>query len=59
VKERKLKKAQIYSIWGFSIIAIGGIVQLFLSNQVLVCSILIVGLSICFFALIKAIKNFK
>jgi len=59
VKERKLKKAQVYSIGGFSIIAVGGIVQVFTSNQVLVYSILIVGSSICFFALIKAIKNFK
>ncbi|MDE5423309.1 hypothetical protein L3073_13905 [Ancylomarina sp. DW003] len=59
MKERKLKKAQVYSIWGFGIIAVGGIVQVFSSNQVLVYSILAVGLSFCFFALIKAIKNFK
>jgi len=58
VKERKLKKAQVYSIWGFSIIVIGGLIQIFTSNQSLAYSILIVGPSICFFALIKAIKHF-
>jgi len=56
VKERKLKKAQIYSVWGFSIIAAGGIVQFFSENNGY--ALLILGSSICLIALIKAIRNF-
>jgi len=59
VKERKLKKAQIYSVWGFSIIAAGGILQLFSENNIYVYSLLLLGSGICFIALIKAIRNFK
>jgi hypothetical protein len=59
VKERKLKKAQVYSILGFSIIALGALGQFFSKNKIFVYSLLLLGSFVCFFALIKAIKNFK
>ncbi|RRG21540.1 hypothetical protein DWB61_09675 [Ancylomarina euxinus] len=59
MKERKLKKAQIYSILGFSIITVAIGVQFYSNNKTYTYSLLILGSSICFFALIKAIRNFK
>jgi len=59
MKEKKLKKAQNYSILGFSIITLGVFIQLFTKNINFSYSLLIWGSTICFFALLKAIKSFK
>jgi len=59
VKERKLKKAQFYSILGFSIIALGVLLQFYSNIKNYAYLLLILGTGICLFALIKAIKNFK